>query len=63
MKWWGWLVIAVVGPIMWVRLLVARDTVGWVENDTIFGGIIFIWGCCIVIPLVQKVIKAAKRGK
>ncbi len=66
MKWWGWLAIAIVGPIMWGAVATILEEVGWFPGEsleTVIAGAVLIWGCCIVIPLVQKAIKAAKEDK
>ena len=63
MKWWGWLVIAIGGTIMWVAVGSILHNVGWFPRkslETLIAGAVLICGCCIVIPLVQKAIKAAK---
>ena len=67
MKWWGWLVTAVGGSIMWgglVLILIAADTIRDFHADELFtGGIFIICTLCVVVPLVQKAIKAAKEDK
>ncbi len=69
MKWWGWLAIAIVGTIMWGAVAVILWRVGWFPRseygrfETLLAGAVLIWGCCIVIPVVQKAIKAAKGDK
>ena len=66
MKWWGWLAIAIVGTIMWGAVATIMEEVGWLPRgsfEIVIAGAVLIWGCCIVIPLVQKAIKAAKGDK
>ena len=68
MKWWGWLVIAIGGSIMWTGLAVILGGLDWIDRDgdvraAIAGGVILICSGCVVIPLVQKAIKAAKGDK
>ncbi len=66
MKWWGWLTIAIVGTIMWGAVAIIWEEIGWFPKGSIeivIAGTVLIWGCCIVIPVVQKAIKAAKGDK
>ncbi len=70
MKWWGWLVIAIGGSIMWsgvAFVLVAFGSDFEADNEVIFlvmmGGVILICSGCVVIPLVQKAIRAAKEDE
>lgn len=69
MKWWGWLAIAIFGPVVWAGLIAFLHSVQWLnilgkENaiGAVGGGVVIIWGCCVAIPFVQKAIRAAKRG-
>ncbi len=67
MKWWGWLVIAIGGSIMWSGLTIILYAIDWIDytNDeaAVVGGVIIICSGCAVIPLVQKAIKAAKENE
>ena len=68
MKWWGWLVIAIGGSIMWIGLAVILGGLDWIDSGrdtrlTALGGVILICSGCVVIPLVHKAIKAAKGDK
>ncbi len=68
MKWWGWLVIAIGGSIMWIGLALILGGLGWMDSGRaarlgLAGGVILICSGCVVIPLIQKAIKAAKEDE
>jgi len=66
MKWWGWLVIAVMGPVMWGGIIVLLDSLDIISSsnwrDVFIGGVIIIVAGCIAIPLVQKARKKHEDG-
>ena len=75
MKWWGWLVIAIGGSIMWSGLVAILEAIFvpiadrslWrhytSSEEAVVGGVITICSGCVIIPLVQKAIKAAKENE
>jgi hypothetical protein len=60
MKWWGWLTIAVIGPLIWIAVLAALESLSFLVFteaqilQAIASGAILIWLCCISAALVQK---------